>query len=36
MAMPYDTPVPGFNNNVSNRIKIKKNENISYFNVLGC
>ncbi len=24
MAMPYDTPVPGFNNNVSNRIKIKK------------
>jgi len=24
MAMPYDTPVPGFNNNVSKNIQQKK------------
>jgi hypothetical protein len=34
MAMPYDTPVPGFNNNVRNIIN--KKEFKPCLNISGC
>jgi hypothetical protein len=33
MAMPYDTPVPGFNNNVNDRFSTPKDR---LFITLGC
>ena len=30
MAMPYDTPVPGYNNNVNSRLLLTSGTSVSY------